>query len=340
MKQQGEVLMPMLQTRRRFITGLAAASVAGLVGPPRAFSAAESLETKAVRLAKGPAICVAPLYATKELLSAEGFTDVRFVEVPAGYPTYEAMARGDLDFAANLPLAQIKAIEAGLPVTVLGGILVGCTELFVNGPIRSVLDLKGKTVGLQASPPDLLSLVAADVGLDPKKDVHWVNDPALQPLELFAQGKIDAFLGFSPEPQELHARNAGRVILNTAIDRPWSQYFCCMVAGNSDFVRQHPVATKRVLRAILKATDRCVSEPARVARQIVDDGFVSRYDYAVESLNTVLYDKWRDYDAEDSIRFYALRLHDAGLLKAIPNKIIAIGTDWRFFNELKRELKA
>ena len=89
-------------------------------------------------------------------------------------------------------------------------------------------------------------------------------------MELFAEGKIDAFLGFPPEPQELRARKIGHVIVNSSIDRPWSQYFCCMLAGNREFVRKHPVATKRVLRAILKATDFCASEPARAARVMVD----------------------------------------------------------------------
>ena len=92
-------------------------------------------------------------------------------------------------------------------------------------------------------------------------------------MELFAEGKVDAFLGFPPEPQELRARKIGRVILNTATDQPWSQYFCCMLVGNREFVRDHPVATKRVLRAILKATDICAAEPERAAQRLVDGGF-------------------------------------------------------------------
>jgi len=47
-----------------------------------------------------------------------------------------------------------------------------------------------------------------------------------------------------------------------------------------------------------------------------------------------------DADPEDTIRFYALRLHEVGMVKSSPQKIIADGTDWRFLNELKRELKA
>jgi len=94
------------------------------------------------------------------------------------------------------------------------------------------------------------------------------------------------------------------------------------------------------MRAILKATDLCASEPARVARTIVDRRFTDSYDYALQTLSDVPFDKWREYDAEDSVRFYALRLHDADLIKSTPQKIIAESTDWRFLSELKRELKA
>ncbi len=51
------------------------------------------------------------------------------------------------------------------------------------------------------------------------------------------------------------------------------------------------------------------------------------------------YRKWREYNPEDTVRFYALRLHEVGMIKSTPQKLIAQGTDWRFLNELKRELK-
>ena len=96
-----------------------------------------------------------------------------------------------------------------------------------------------------------------------------------------------------------------------------------MLAGNRDYVSKHPTATKRVLRAILKAADLCVSDPQRVARQLVDSGFTDRYDYALQALADLPYDKWREYDPEDTVRFYALRLHEAGMIKSTPQKIIA-----------------
>jgi NitT/TauT family transport system substrate-binding protein len=111
------------------------------------------------------------------------------------------------------------------------------------------------------------------------------------------------------------------------------------MAGRRDFVRKYPVATKRALRAILKAADICALEPERVGRFLVDEGYAERYDYALEAMKEIPYNRWRDYDPEDTVRFHSLRLHEAGMIKNGPQKIIAQGTDWRFLNELKKELK-
>jgi len=104
-------------------------------------------------------------------------------------------------------------------------------------------------------------------------------------------------------------------------------------------VHQYPVATKRVLRAILKATDLCASQPALMAQLLVEQGYTTRFDYALKELSELRYDVWRDYDHEDTLRFYGVKLHEAGLIKSSPQELIAAHTDWRFLNELKRELK-
>jgi NitT/TauT family transport system substrate-binding protein len=337
--------MARAQTRRRFLTGLSLAGAASTIRMRPGLAAEGALETTTVRLSKIAGICIAPQYVAEELLRAEGFTEIRYVETVAGEASTDALARGNIELSLNFAAPLITVIDTGAPVTVIAGVHVGCFELFGNESVRSITDLRGRSVGVQglgSSPYVFLAAMAANVGLDPVKEINWVisPDPSVKPIELFAQGKIDAFLGFPPEPQELRARSIGHVIVNSSVDRPWSQYFCCMLAGNREFVQDHPVATKRALRALLKATDLCVAEPARVARQIVDGGFTPRYDYALQTLNEVPYDKWRDYDAEDTIRFYALRLHEIGMIKSSPQKIISEGTDWRFLNEIKHELKA
>ena len=97
------------------------------------------------------------------------------------------------------------------------------------------------------------------------------------------------------------------------------------------------MATKRAVRAIAKATDFCAAEPEQAARLVASKGY--QYDYALQTMKEIPYARWRDYDPEDAIRFYALRLREAGMIKASPATLIAQGTDWRIFNELKRELK-
>ncbi len=334
--------MQTTQNRRRFLATLTAAGAAGLIGPPSSKAQEGRLETTSIRIAKIAGICVVPTYIADELLRAEGFTDIRYVETVAGTPSALATASGEIDFTTNFSPPLIVAIDAGEPITIVGGVHVGCFELFAREGIRSIPDLKGKTVGVQgvgSSQYMFLSGMASHIGLQAAKDIHWVTSSSPKPMELFAEGKIDAFLGLPPEPQELRARNIGRVIFNSAIDRPWSQYFCCMVAGHRDYVRKYPVATKRFLRAVIKAADLCSTQPERAARRIVDAGFTPRYDYALQTLKEISYGRWREYDAADTIRFYSLRLRESGFIKATPNKILADGTDWRFFNELRRELK-
>jgi len=332
--------MTLTQTRRRFLKMLSLAGAAGFVSPMGAMAAEEPLETTTVRILK-PALCVSALYVAEQLLRAEGFTDIRYIDRP-NFEDLGQLARGEGDFGPLYASQCVQAIDAGERITMLAGAMVGCFELFANNSVRTVADLKGKTVGIQAlgsTPHVLVTLLAAEVGLDPAKDIHWITDPKVKPIELFEQGKIDAFLGFPPEPQDLRTRHIGHVIVNTAVDRPWSQYFCCMLAGNRDFVATHPVATKRVMRAILAATDLCAADPAGIARRLAEGGRVARADYVAQTLADNNY-KWRELDPEDTIRWYALRLRESGLIKSTPQKIIADGTNWRFLEELKSELKA
>jgi NitT/TauT family transport system substrate-binding protein len=334
--------MQSTQTRRSFLTTLSSAGIVGLVRARDSYAQEAPPETTTVRLGKIYGICIAPQYVAEDLLRAEGFTDVRYVATNPGISTALALARGEIDFTTNYAPPMAISIDAGEPITIVGGEHVGCFEVFAREGIRSIADLRGKNVGVQSigsSQHVFLSVMAAHVGLDPAKDIHWVTSTSPKPMELFADGKIDAFLGLPPEPQELRGRNIGRVIVNSVLDRPWSQYFCCVLAGNREYIRKYPIASKRVLRAIVKAADLCASEPARVARQIVDAGFTPSYDYALQTIKEIPYVRWREYNPEDAVRFYALRLREAGMIKSSPNKILADGTDWRHWNELKRELK-
>ncbi len=330
-------------SRRNFLGAFAGSAAAALVGARTASAAAPRLETMTVRLVETPEICAGtPLVIAQDLLKAEGFTDVQAVKRPSGLEGSNAVSRGEADFTISAVHQLITRIDAGEPVVLLGGVHVGCFELFGHEDVRSLRDLKGKRVGvttLGSGRHIFLASMATHVGLDPRRDIRWVDRPAAEAMQMFTKGDIDAFMGFPPEPQELRARRVGHVVVNTTTDKPWSQYFCCVAMAHRDFARKYPVATKHALRALMKATTVCGLEPERATQARNDKGYTAGHEYALQAIKELPYARWRDYNPEDTVRFYALRLHEAGLIKSSPQKIIAQGTDWRFFNELRKELK-
>jgi NitT/TauT family transport system substrate-binding protein len=336
-------------SRRKFLRGLTLAGTVGLLGLRSEPTAAElPPETTRVRVVHGPAVCEAPSLVAEELLRGEGFTEVQYAMKLGGTPYYKAVASGEGDILLSFAASILPRMDVDDPLLFLAGVHVGCLEVFGTQRIRSIRDLKGKTVAVvELGSPQyiLMASMLAYVGIDPRSEINWVIRPYTEQGRLLAEEQIDAFLAFPPFAQELRAQHIGHVLVNTATDRPWSQYFCCMAVGNREFVRKHPSATKRVLRAILKATDICASEPERVARLLVDKAAgrstlpPPNYDYVLQTMREIPYSQWREYDAEDTVRFLALRLHEVGLIKSTPQKLIAQGTDWRFFNELKKELK-
>jgi NitT/TauT family transport system substrate-binding protein len=331
-------------TRRRFLGGLTVAGTAGLLGlRPNAVVAEPPPETTRLRVKQEPALCEAPAEVAQELLRAEGFSDVQYVWDP-GAATFEKIASGEIDLGLQGALGGVRRIEAGDSVVFLAGVHVGCFELIGHERVRTIRDLKGKVVAvayLGQTAHMLIASMAAYVGLNPQQDITWaVQSSGRQAMQFFIDGQADAFMGFPPEPQELRARKIGHVVVSTTLDRPWSQYFCCMIMANRAFVRTHPVATKRAIRAILKANEVCALEPETTARLMVERGYTDSYDVALAVVKEIPYGQWREYDAEDTVRFFALRLHEIGMIKSTPQQIIARGTDWRFLTELKRELKS
>jgi len=172
------------------------------------------------------------------LLESEGFTDVQYVKVENSVAGDKALASGEVDLGLATALAGVMRIDAGDPRVLLSGVHVGCFELFGTERVRSVRDLKGKTVAVPA-----------------------------------------------------------------------------------------------------KARAVCAIEPQRAAQVLVDREYPTTYDLALQTLKEIPFGKWRMLDPENTVRFFALRLREAGMIKSTPQQIIANGTDWRILNELKKELK-
>ena len=105
--------MQIIQTRRRFLAGAAmagaaAAGAVGFVGLPTSAHAEPPPETTTVRLPKlFRSVCLAPQNIAEELLRAEGFTDVRYVETPVDADPVALLASGELDFDLDFAPAHV-----------------------------------------------------------------------------------------------------------------------------------------------------------------------------------------------------------------------------------------
>jgi len=332
--------------RREFIKTMAMTGAAAYMGLDYDLVAAADPppETTRIRFFQYKASCWVPQYLAEDLLRKEGFTDIQYIKGKSIDQSEEFLQAGAIDFRLGNASWQIKEVAAGDNAVFLAGLHVGCFSLIGSERVRSIQDLKGKNVWAQGKlgfgPHLFFSVIIAYVGLDPRKDVHFVEATKDEALELFSRGHIDAFISFPPGPTELREKKIGHVLLDTNVDRPWSQYFCCMIDSNKNFVRENPVAAKRALRAILLANDIVVADPELATRTLIERKIrkESEYKYILQALKETPYEKWRDYNPEDTIRFYALRLHELGMTKLTPQEIIANHTDWQFLKEMKDEL--
>ena len=333
--------------RREFIkrTALTGAAAYLVIGSDHGIAAVEPPpETTTIRIRQWRPACWAPIHVAEPLLREEGFTDVQYVDGP-GPKFSQMLIDGTVDLSPDFVALAMSQIEKqNPPLKFLAGLHVGCYALVGSKRVNTVRDLKGKTVWAGSvknnGPHIFFSSIVSYVGLDPHTDINYVWVKKDEAMELFKQGKIDAFMSFPPGPQELMAKNIGHLLVDTNVDKPWSQYFCCMVTGHSDFVKNNPIATKRALRAILKANDIVARDPEYTLRILQQKKIWKKSEtkYILQALKEIPYGKWRDYNPEDAIRFNALRLHDVGMIKMSPEEIIAQYTDWSFLRSMKGEL--
>lgn len=340
-------------TRRRFLGGLAATSAlaacAPVVAPPPSPTALPPPETVRVRIG-AIAPCDPWYWLSDAFLREEGFTDIQYGS--------GSTALGTADFVVTYANFLAGVIDSGAPLIAVAGTHTGCLELFARPGIATIADLRGKTIAVNAKTAKVgdaqvieliygfLVSLFAHVGMQPS-DANFVEigeDKSVPAY--FLDGKADAILVAGAQGPLLRAnpKNPGRVMLSTSIDKPWSQNYCCLLTTNRDWARANPAALKRATRAILRGIDAGKRDLRAAAKAAIDKG---TYKDSPALTEQVIYDilkdesfDWRDYDPEETVRFFALRLAEAKLVKKSPQQIIAEGTDFAWFRQLRKELKA
>ena len=280
---------------------------------------------------------LAPFFLADQFLPAEGFTNVQYVNSPNAGGVQQLVA-GEIDIGMPGADRVTAAADAGDPLVILAGVNNSSFVLFGNDRVQSLRDLKGKRIFEKRDENLFWAALLAYVGIDVDRDVEFVDGNFYEIVQQALAGAFDAWIVTRPLATVFRTAKIGHVIVDGKTDPPWSQYFSGMATANRDFAEKNPAATKRALRAILKSADVCAREPARAARYLVDKGYTANYDSTLDTITGLSYTAWRDFNPEDTVRFFALRLREAGIVKSTPDDLIARATDWRYLNEIKREL--
>jgi len=228
-QSNGGIQAPQHWGRRHFVKGVAAlAGAAGLSAYDiRSAAADPPPETNKLRIHESPVTCIAPQLVVQELLHAEGFTDVRYVNYPKDTKLWppESYLSGETDIGFSFSPTDIRFIDAGAPVTILAAAHAGCVELMACKRVRSTRELRGKTAAIDDVPDTkiFISMFAAYVGVNPNIDINWVTQPPADWLRLMAEGEIDTCFTGPPLSVEFRQKKVGHVLVNTTTDKPWSQ---------------------------------------------------------------------------------------------------------------------
>lgn len=329
----------------------AAAPAPSLTPEPAKATPLPPPETTALRIfAKPPATCEATIWVINDLLREEGFTEI--ISTPGG------ITLGESDIGVSYANHIVTGIDAAFPWIALAGCHTGCIELWGAPGIASVRDLKGKTMDVWdkvAAPRAdlraagtfygfLLSLLS-QIGIDPSQLTLNEVTPQTDTRARFLAGRTDAVFeaGSGGAVMRRDARVKGhRVILDTSVDKPWSQYYCCLFIANKDWARTNPVATKRVTRAFLRGSDLVTKDKKAAVQRAVDAKLYANPALTPDVLNetiAMLSYEWREYDPEETMRFYAQRLRDVKAITKTPQQIMDDGASFAYARQLARELK-
>ena len=341
-------MTPLAISRRTLFRGAAAAAGTAALTSCRSGAGSSApdgpLETTTIRLNKSPSSCFAAQAAASEFLTRAALTDTKYLDVD---PTEQSaqLAAGAFDMATYPAQLAAARIDAGDPIVVLGGIHSGCWQIFGGDAVTSMTDFRGRTIatpGPQTGEHVRFAAALAHVGVNMANDVRVVTVPLADSARALANGDVDGLLALPPLTTAIRTERIGHVVLDAMMDQPWTQQYCCVAAVNRSYMTANPIATKAAFRAFLKGADVVAVDPERGVQRMVTLGCSLAQDYdatlgAIRMRPT--FNVWRRFEPAETLNFYSLRLKEAGLMIGTPEQVIARGTDFRYLQTLRLEMR-
>jgi NitT/TauT family transport system substrate-binding protein len=217
------------------------------------------------------AICTASAPVAKERgFFARHDLDVEFVNFGGSTDQLlEAIATGKADAGIGMALRWLKPLEQGFDVKITAGVHGGCLRLIGSkaAGTTTLASLKGKTIAVsdQASPEkNFFSIMLAQHGVDPEKDVEWRQYPAeLLPLAV-DKGEAHAIANSDPRAY-IWVKDPKFVEIATNLTGAYATRACCVLALRGSLVRDQPLIARGLTQAVLEAGQHVGDEPADAA---------------------------------------------------------------------------
>jgi NitT/TauT family transport system substrate-binding protein len=264
--------------------------------------------------------CEAPIFSAVE----KGFFKEEGLEVElvkCDWRNYkDVLALGGYDVTHHLIMYFLKPLEQGLDVKFTGGIHRGClrVQAAVNGPIRSVKDLRGKRIGVpgMGTPPFIFAnRVLGANGIDPSREITWLVFPAGELGLALDKGEVDAIANSEPIGSMLVAQGKVKNIADQATDMPYADEYCCAVIVNGKFLARNPKASAAATRALLKAAKWVETNPRAAAELSVKAKYLaSTVDHNTVSISHLRYVPIVS-GAKSAVQAAAAEMKRAGMLK-------------------------
>lgn len=182
----------------------------------------------------------------------------------------QAIATGHADGGIGMALRWLKPLEQGFDVGLTVGTHGGCMRLLTTAEsgIATVADLKGKKVAVsdQASPiRNFFAIRLAEQGIDPDKDVEWLQYPSDLFAEALKKGEVHAFAGDDPHAY-LQREKDGLVEVATNLDEEYLNSTCCVFGLRGSLIREQPDVAAAITRAIVEAQAWTAANPDESAK--------------------------------------------------------------------------
>jgi ABC-type nitrate/sulfonate/bicarbonate transport system substrate-binding protein len=232
-----------------------------------------SANATVVRIAYLPIYVDLPVFVAKERgFFANHGVNVELVRFSSSPEIGTALLTGRVNFGASVGLPVVLSAESRDPGR-LAVFIVDCENKenyltsFVTMPnsgIKSLVDLKGKTVGSFPGPTSVpfCKLLLRQAGLDPQKDVKLVELEVSTHISALSSGTVDALFTYEPTATQAVLEKGATNFMPGAVERniisPWMGGVWVV---STDFAKVNPNETKATIAALYDAIRYIRSSP-------------------------------------------------------------------------------